>query len=385
MRLKKLLSCVLSFVMVFCLVPAVTAYDGGSISLDEEMIVVIENENDSVLFEFTCPYDGTYVFYSYVDSMDTKGRIYNSAMEELAYDDDGGDGNNFAVSCQMTEGEIYYLEASFYSSYTGEFPVMITTAPAPTEMSITGSMTGVVGENLAVFVEFGPGACAKEEVQWSSSDENVAVLISSGSDSATFCLVGAGTADITAVSESSLIAQTAATAIVPEELVEGTPVYVQVCDGSSGYYSFAPQVTGTYVFSFTTETPDCYPILLVRDEDFVVLNDSGTGSDKMSMYLEAGERYNLTVRYGSYSGNGEGEIELKVARPVQATGMVIVPDTDKEFRIGQKRYFKADFLPWNAAAQSVTWSIGDNDAVEIVESADQNCRLQFNDAGTFTV
>ena len=104
MRLKKLLSCVLSFVMVFCLVPAVTAYDGGSISLDEEMIVVIENENDSVLFEFTCPYDGTYVFYSYVDSMDTKGRIYNSAMEELAYDDDGGDGNNFAVSCQMTEG-----------------------------------------------------------------------------------------------------------------------------------------------------------------------------------------------------------------------------------------------------------------------------------------
>lgn len=68
-------------------------------------------------FKFVAPETGTYAFES-TGSVDTYGIICNSSGTQLAYNDDGGDSNNFRATYNMTAGTTYYLGAKYYSSST---------------------------------------------------------------------------------------------------------------------------------------------------------------------------------------------------------------------------------------------------------------------------
>ncbi len=95
--------------------------------LDNSQTVTVNNDNIEAIYIFVPEKDGLYSFYSYDSNIDTYGYIYDSNMNELASDDDGGDGSNFNVQYALVAGEIYYLKSRPYSdSSTGSYRVEIT-------------------------------------------------------------------------------------------------------------------------------------------------------------------------------------------------------------------------------------------------------------------
>ncbi len=82
--------------------------------------------NDTKLLEFT-PYNtGIYEFTS--DSeIDTYGYLYDSDMNQIAYDDDSSDGSDFKITYTLEAGKTYYFGARFYSSnIAGSFKVSLS-------------------------------------------------------------------------------------------------------------------------------------------------------------------------------------------------------------------------------------------------------------------
>lgn len=71
-------------------------------------------------FRFKPSETATYVFQSTNSSGDTYGYLYNSNGTQLSYNDDSGEGSNFKISYNLTEGTIYYYAVKWYdTSKTG--------------------------------------------------------------------------------------------------------------------------------------------------------------------------------------------------------------------------------------------------------------------------
>ena len=77
--------------------------------------VEITEEGSSVKVSFTPEESGKYFIYSTGDE-DTKATLYDSDMEYLTDDDDGGENTNFKLSYQFEAGKTYYICAQYYSS-----------------------------------------------------------------------------------------------------------------------------------------------------------------------------------------------------------------------------------------------------------------------------
>lgn len=98
----------------------------SSISLNGTAKAVINDGGDTDLFVFA-PEESGYCWFFSDSQDDTYGYLYNSNMEQLSDDDDGGHDSNFCISYYFKAGEIYYLSAEYYSSVaTGEISVCLT-------------------------------------------------------------------------------------------------------------------------------------------------------------------------------------------------------------------------------------------------------------------
>ena len=87
------------------------------------------------MYKITPQTMGTYCIES-TGSLDTKAVLYNSAGTVLATNDDGGNGSNFRLECQLNKGETYYIEAKLYSSQsTGTFEMKMNRKVSVTDMS----------------------------------------------------------------------------------------------------------------------------------------------------------------------------------------------------------------------------------------------------------
>ena len=184
---------------------ALTVTDYDPIAVDETKTVQINLPGDKKFFKFVPETTGTYVFYSSADDDDdTYGYIYDENLNQLKYNDDGGEDCNFAITCEMTAGTTYILAAKFYDSNdTGSFPVSLIQAVAATGIEMMDELDGYVGESVYLGVEFTPAGARTEDLTWSTSDKSVArVSASTGK----ITLVSPGEAIITATSESGLTA-----------------------------------------------------------------------------------------------------------------------------------------------------------------------------------
>lgn len=84
-----------------------------SISGNETQNVIIEDTNVSKCFKFTPSQSGSLTFYS-TGSSDTFGRLLDSDMTELAYNDDNGEDLNFRISYNVNARETYVLQIGAY-------------------------------------------------------------------------------------------------------------------------------------------------------------------------------------------------------------------------------------------------------------------------------
>ena len=129
---KRTLSVFLAVVMIVTVFTAasisVSAADvnGGSIALGETQTATIVNGGDIVFYEFTPTENMTVKFYSSSES-DTYGYIYGANKETLIKEnDDGGEGSNFKIVCDLTANKTYYFGARFYGNGTsGSFNVTL--------------------------------------------------------------------------------------------------------------------------------------------------------------------------------------------------------------------------------------------------------------------
>ena len=145
-------------------------------------------------FRFVPEETALYTFYSSSDT-DTYAYLYQKNGEEIdqiTYDDDSGNGNNFDIKRTLTAGEEYYFGVRFYSrDRSGSFPVTIEKF---TGLTMTYKDTSYyrinIGETATLEVEASSG---KGEVTflWAMRDENYLYQVLEGENGASITVTAA--------------------------------------------------------------------------------------------------------------------------------------------------------------------------------------------------
>ncbi len=91
-------------------------YGSGTINYNgSKTLSVVSKNSSSAYYAFVPLVSGAISVYS-TGTLDTYGYLYNSSKNELAHDDDSGDGNNFKITYNVTAGTLYYVRPCGYSS-----------------------------------------------------------------------------------------------------------------------------------------------------------------------------------------------------------------------------------------------------------------------------
>lgn len=87
---------------------------------------------NTVWYKFTAPTTATYSFVS-SGNVDTYGELFSrivpdgTTYDRIAYNDDGGTDNNFAISYSMNQGEVIYIRVRGYNSTKiGQFSIVVS-------------------------------------------------------------------------------------------------------------------------------------------------------------------------------------------------------------------------------------------------------------------
>ncbi|MCR5040757.1 MAG: hypothetical protein K6C36_01510 [Clostridia bacterium] len=80
-----------------------------------EPFTVFVGEGKTVLLKYECPYNHIVSFTSDTE-YDTKAYLYDADMNQLEYNDDGGEGSNFLINHECEEGATYFLGVFWYDS-----------------------------------------------------------------------------------------------------------------------------------------------------------------------------------------------------------------------------------------------------------------------------
>lgn len=107
---------------------AISLENFPSISGNETQNVIIEDTDVSKYFKFTPSQSGSLTFYS-TGSCDPFGRLYDSDMTELAYNDDNGEDRNFRISYNVNARETYVLQIGAFISSDEAFNVTFNFEP----------------------------------------------------------------------------------------------------------------------------------------------------------------------------------------------------------------------------------------------------------------
>ena len=102
----------------------------ASISLDNDYSVSSIVSLSSSYFSFTPAVTGEYLFYSFNQSGDPEGWLYDSALSSVSTSSNLGVNTNFRISANLTAGKTYYLAAGSYPGETGTYHFSIMMAPS---------------------------------------------------------------------------------------------------------------------------------------------------------------------------------------------------------------------------------------------------------------
>ena len=183
----------------------ITIKEISSIICDEEVSFDTAVDRGVGFFSFVPDADGYYAIYSYNNSIDTCGSIYDSDMNLLVSDDNSDTDNNFYARCYMTAGETYYFKTRPVSfEDTGTYSIKLVRLVDATSISIVQGDTYTVnfGSEETFEVIFEPFNSIIEKVTWSSSDTSILTIDENG----LAVPVARGKVIITAVTYSGLTA-----------------------------------------------------------------------------------------------------------------------------------------------------------------------------------
>ena len=96
------------------------------LALNTPTDAVIEGDCEYAFYYFIPEETDEYILSSFCTNDDTYVHLYNSSLEEINYNDDGGEGTNFHLEATLTAGETYYYGVRFYDRSSGTIPILLT-------------------------------------------------------------------------------------------------------------------------------------------------------------------------------------------------------------------------------------------------------------------
>lgn len=337
----------------------------GSIALNGTFTAGLQRD-EKTAFYFTPDTDGNYTVYE-TGGMDSYIEVYE--ISEIGNRHNGSGNGSATFWANAGDKCLIVGQACQYEPY--EYTYCVAEAVEPTGISLSpASYTGYVGETFYPDVKAEPANAIDPEVQWSSSNPDVASVTGWGRVQ----LRKAGTATITAATsgDNPLTATCTVTVKAPVALTVGSTKTVTLPAGSSvGYQFTAP---GNYSYTFWDQNNFDGISLTVSDSN----GEWITGGSIGKFTAEKGETYLICVT----SESTESQIcKFIIKQDVNATS-ISLPYTSETAAVGDEFELWVGFEPINAIGEEITFTL-DNDCAEILEQQPYGyIRVKMNKVGT---
>jgi hypothetical protein len=369
----------------------------------------IRERGQVVYFGFTPPTTQDYSFESSnnvaSDSsiFDPYVTLYDANFNSLGSNDDGGEGRNFYITSNLTQGTTYYYGVSRWSdSSTGSATVRLS-GGRPDAATIDaaaverdGSWSGSANISTAgeySFFLFTPQSSGAYIFESTNSDgdphghfyENGLGTTSTadnddGGNGLNFRLAqnleagrtyafaarwhwstSTGTIYVRMVKNSSTAISLDAAAVEQNNFTTSTANIAT--SGRRAYFSFTPQSSGSYIFESTNTSGDTYGYFYdTRSPDDNTTptasnDDGGSGLNfRIERSLTAGTTYYYGARF--YSSSTTGTINVKLSKTggqVLPTGLTVTLNPSSIY-VANQATATARITPDNATNKTVTWS-----------------------------
>lgn len=358
-KFKSMVALFIAAALMFAYVPVIefAALDYEQISLGETKSVQVPSDGGMAYLEFTPVEDGYYLFHSAGEG-DPYAYLYDEDMNELAYNDDFLGEYNFQVDYAFTAGEKYIFAIGAYS-LEKTFDVTLSVAPEAENIEMSMSYYGAVGDYEQIDLFYTPSYARRQKITWTSDNESIVTI----SDDGYMFYVGEGETEIHAVSESGFEMYAYVTVVKPLTITENVPLHVEMTGDGIVSAVFTPSEDGTYTFYASDYSNENRAGVSVYDDGMYI----ASGSRKCSMYLNGGVTYSVQTYYELYyEGSNGGTYNLTVAKSVPAVSVFFSEDNETEGYMFGGITLTAEFAPWNAVAEDITWE-SDNESVAIID------------------
>ena len=118
-------------------------------------------EGETVYIKYIPTVSGAYKFYS-TASNDTYGYLYDADMNQITYNDDGGESTNFLITYDFESGKVYYFGVRYYSSSdSGSFDITLQCAHNGEWETVTEATCEIAGSKTCVCIQCGETVTAE--------------------------------------------------------------------------------------------------------------------------------------------------------------------------------------------------------------------------------
>lgn len=230
--------------------------DTPSISLGNNT-ATISTGGEKQRYCFYPPKTGNYTLSS-TGSYDTKAWLYDQYGQLLASDDDGGEGNNFALIYNLKSGQLYYYEVGFWSSTkTGSISFDLSSDVVSVPTTITEQPLDVMARyNQTVsFHVTATGSGLKYQWQEKTSDGSWADSTKDGNTTDTLSFKAYGMYDglqvrcVVTGSDGQPVYSDTATFTFMLEIHMGTDTRIINNGGDRSRVYFVPPASGSYTLT----------------------------------------------------------------------------------------------------------------------------------------
>ncbi len=312
-------------------------------------------------------------------------------IDTYTYEINGFDG----LVCELEDGETCLITVS--SDVAQEFEWIDRTVEEAVDLKINGlkgvpgGISVVVGERVKyqVVLVGDPGTrYVVGNPTFTSSNPNVARIISFDGEYMTVKMVGAGTTDLVVSLPNGASKSHSIMVHDIEEVKTNVPFNVTLAESECAFYSFVPSETGTYVLSTELDQEFLLSVGLEagteEDIDYTEWISEGENACGVVGYqMVAGETYHFVFQNGrSVSGAVTNKFLIQKAQPADHFEIVVNDDTAL---VEQVVHFDAIFDSYMELEYPVRWSVSGPGEAKVWYESGLEYQLSFSTGGTYTV
>ncbi len=334
------------------------------------------NDDGYAKFAFTPNESG---YYTFTSNSKSYGEIYVTDGMGTVY---GTHGQNISVSDYLEKDTTYTVCVNIYSEDNPALTIEAKKSVAATEIEIEGSTERkLITTHMDYIYVNAVNGVITGDVEWSVSDDSVAIVEKVNSTTAAVRLRKTGEFTVTAKFGNST-ATVKYTGVNPGVVTTATP-YVEETKGySPAFTTFIPAKDAFYRVSATDE---------LGNDVRITVSGEGENTNNFDIYLEKDQRYNITAER-VFEGIAMGFDENDYVGDITITVTELLPATDFSFEGGNDRTTYVDCWhtiplvtePDAATIDGIDWVVSDTKNAEI-STSNGYAEVIFYKTGEYTV